>query len=135
MKKLVLLFAFLSVAMLASAEDWIARSYGTTPGGGTGTNIFKMYVNQDVSGAELIEAFVWGMSTNGTVTVSRVAFNGAYTNTVATLTNTPNASATASISSANAITKMWKDEDYFVFSGAGSNSFRCGAIMRVYKAE
>jgi hypothetical protein len=135
MKTLVSLFAFLLVAMLASADDWIARSYGVTPGGGTGTNIFKMYVNQDVSGAELIEAFVWGMSTNGTVTVSRVAFNGAYTNTVATLTNTPNASTAASISSANAITKMWKDEDYFVFSGAGTNSFRFGAIMRVYKAD
>ncbi len=135
MKTLASLFAFLLVAMLAPADDWIARSYGTTPGGGTGTNIFKMYVNQDVSGAELIEAFVWGMSTNGTVTVSRVAFNGAYTNTVATLTNTPNASASASVSSANVITKMWNDEDYFVFRGAGTNSFRCGAIMRVYKSD
>jgi hypothetical protein len=135
MKTLISLLAFLFVAMLASAGELIVRSYGVTTGGGTGTNVFPMYAGPDVSGAEVLEAFVWGMSTNGTVTVSRVLYNGAYTNTIATLTNTSNAFVSAPISSANIIARMWKDEDYIRFSGAGTNSFKCGAIMRAYKAD
>lgn len=135
MKTLVSLFAFLFVTMLASAGELIVRSYGATTGGGTGTNVFPIYAGTDVSGAEVLEAFVWGMSTNGTVTVSRVLYKGAYTNTIATLTNTSNAFITAPISSANTIAKMWKDEDYILFNSAGTNAFKCGAIMRAYKAD
>ncbi len=131
MKTLISVFAFLFISvLLAMAGDYqiIRSDPGVSPGGGTGTNIAKLYVGQDVSGAELIEVFVWNLVA-GTTTVSRVLFNGALTNTVATLTN----STSASISAANTIAKMWKYEDYFLFIGEGTNAFRYGGIMRGHK--
>jgi len=131
MKTLIYALSFLFIfSLLAMAGDYqiIRSDPGTSPGGGSGTNIAKLYIGQDVSGAELIEVFVWNLAV-GTTTVSRVIYNGALTNTVATITN----SGTTAISSANTIAKMWKSEDYFLFNSGATNSFKFGGIMRGHK--
>ena len=131
MKTLISVFAFLFIsALLAMAGDYqiIRSAPGTSPGGGSGTNIAKLYIGQDVSGAELIEVFVWNLA-QGTTTVSRVIFDGALTNKVATITN----SGTTAISSANTIAKMWKSEDYFLFNCDDTHTFKFGGIMRGHK--
>jgi len=127
MKTLSAVFAALFAVALASAGDYqIIRAYSPSTGGGT--NIAKMYVGQDVSGAEVIEVFSWNLAA-GTTTVSRVMFGGAITNTIATLTN----SSSTAVATPHTIAKMWKDEDYILFSCGATNAFSCGTIMRGHK--
>jgi hypothetical protein len=135
MKTLSYVFAFLFISMLAMAGDYeLARTKNDMPGGGTGTNVFKIFCNPPTScsGCEVIEILTYGGGVD-TATVVRVTGDGAFTNSLCTLSTV--VQTLVSLSTNNVLCESWGYRDFLLVTCTQTNSFKFGTVQRLHQAN
>ena len=133
MKTLSTAFAFLFIGVLATlGGDYTPiRTKDIMPGGGTGTNVLKVYCNSDCSGAEIVELFAWNTATIDTATVVRVSADAQLTNTLAVIT----VPGSVVLNGTNTLYKTGALQlgDYLQVTASVTNKFYFGTGQRVHQ--